>query len=54
MKIFKNMPLNEAKDFYNKLKAEKDRLVIEHKDISFLKIALENIDFFTDGLRKDY
>lgn len=54
MKIFKDMPLNEAKDFYGKLEAEKIRLISENKDFSFIKIALENIYFFTDGLRQDY
>lgn len=54
MKIFKDMPLEEAKSFCDKLKAEKVRLMNENKDFSFIKIALENIYFYTDGLKQDY
>ena len=48
------MTLSEAKDLYNKLKAEKVRLINENKDFSLVKIALENIYFYTDGLNKEY
>lgn len=54
MKIFKDMSLDEAKDLYEKLQAEKERLVNQLKDVSFLKMALDNICFYTDGFRKDY
>lgn len=54
MKIFNDMSLNEAKDFYGELEAEKVRLMNEHKDFSLIKIALENIYFYTDGFRQDY
>ena len=54
MKLFKSMSLDEAKDFYSKLKTEKERLVKEHKDVWLLVTALDDIYFFTDGLRHDY
>ncbi len=54
MKIFKDMPLDEAKDLYDKLKAEKVRLINENKDFYLIKIVLENIVFYTDGFRQDY
>jgi hypothetical protein len=57
MKIFKPMPLDEAKEFYEKLKEESNRLKEEGKpprDYTILKIAMDDIWFFTDGLQKDY
>lgn len=44
--IFKPMPLIEAKDFYARLKAETPS--------SLVKIAMDDIWFFTDKLTKDY
>ena len=44
--IFKPMALAEAKEFYKKLKAESPNTIV--------KIAMEDIWFFTDGLKKDY
>lgn len=49
MKIFKPMSLEEAKEFYNKLKEENKKA-----PCTILKIAMEDIWFFTDGLQKDY
>lgn len=57
MKIFKSMPLEEAKEFYKKLKEESNRLKEEGKqpsDYTILRIAIDDIWFFTDGLQKDY
>ena len=57
MKIFKQMSLEEAKEFYEKLKEESNRLKEEGKqprDYTILQIAIEDIWFFTDGLQKDY
>lgn len=57
MKIFKSMSLEEAKEFYNKLKEESNRLKDEGKpprDYTIFKIAMDDIWFFTDGLQKDY
>lgn len=57
MKIFKPMSLEEAKEFYEKLKEESNRLKEEGKqprDYTILKIAMDDIWFFTDGLQKDY
>lgn len=44
--IFKPMPLTKAKEFYEKLKAEQPSTIV--------KIAMDDIWFFTDGLQKDY
>ena len=44
--IFKPMPLAEAKEFYEKLKAEPPNTLVS--------IAMEDIWFFTDGLQKNY
>lgn len=44
--IFKHMSLEEAKEFYEKLKEEAPSALI--------KIAMEDIWFFTDGLKKNY
>lgn len=49
MKIFKPMSLEEAKEFYNKLK-EESRVAPS----TILKIAMDDIWFFTDGLQRDY
>ena len=49
MKIFKSMSLEEAKEFYNKLKQES-----KETPSTILKIAMEDIWFFTDGLQRDY
>lgn len=57
MQIFKSMPLEEAKEFYKKLNEECDRLKKEGKqpcDYTILRIAIDDIWFFTDGLQKDY
>lgn len=47
--IFKHMPLEEAKEFYEKLKAES-----KEKPSAILKISMDDIWFFTDGLKRDY
>lgn len=44
--IFKPMTLAEAKEMYEKLKAEPSSTLV--------KIAMEEIWFFTDGLKKNY
>lgn len=44
--IFKSMPLVEVKEFYEQLKAEAPSTIV--------KIAMDDIWFFTDGLQKDY
>lgn len=44
--IFKPMTLTEAKEMYEKLKAESPSTLV--------KIAMEEIWFFTDGLKKNY
>jgi hypothetical protein len=44
--IFKPMALAEAKEFYEKLKAEAPSTIV--------KIAMDDIWFFTDGLQNDY
>lgn len=44
--IFKPMTLEEAKEMYEKLKAEPPSTLV--------KIAMEEIWFFTDGLKKNY
>ena len=44
--IFKPMPLEEAKELYDKLKVEPPSTLV--------KIAMEDIWFFTDGLKKNY
>ena len=46
MRIFKPMSLEEAKEFYEKLKKEAPS--------AFVKIAMDDIWFFTDGLKRDY
>ena len=49
MKIFKSMSLEEAKEFYNKLKEESKK-----NPSTILKISMDDIWFFTDGLKRDY
>lgn len=49
MKIFQPMSLEEAKEFYEKLKEESKKA-----PSTILKVAMDNIWFFTDGLQKDY
>jgi hypothetical protein len=49
MKLFKPMSLEEAKEFYEKLKEESKKT-----SSTILKIAMDDIWFFTDGLQKDY
>lgn len=44
--IFKPMSLAESKEMYEKLKAEPPNALV--------KIAMEDIWFFTNGLMKDY
>ena len=44
--IFKHMSLEEAKKFYKKLKEEAPSTLV--------KIAIEDIWFFTNGLKRDY
>lgn len=44
--IFKPMTLEEAKEMYEKLKTEPPSTLV--------KIAMEEIWFFTDGLKKNY
>lgn len=44
--IFKPMSITEAREFYTRLKTEKPS--------SLVKIAMEDVWFFTDGLTKDY
>ena len=48
MRIFKPMPLEEAKKFYEILKAENT------KPNTLLRIAMNDIWFFTDELTNDY
>ena len=47
--IFAHMSLKEAKEFYERLKAESNE-----DPSTILKIAMDDIWFFTDGLQKDY
>lgn len=47
MKLFKPMTLEEAKEFYEKLKEVKEPNTL-------IKNAMEEIWFFTNGLTKDY
>lgn len=49
MKIFKPMSLEEAKEFYEKLKEESKK-----NPSTILKISMDDIWFFTDGLKRDY
>ena len=44
--IFKHMSLEEAKEFYEKLNKEAPSALV--------KIAMEDIWFFTDGLKRNY
>lgn len=46
MRIFKSMSLKEAKELYEKLKKEAPSAIV--------KIAMDDIWFFTDGLKRDY
>ena len=46
MKLFKPMPLEEAKKFYEELK--------QVKNSHLVVIAMDDIYFFTNGLTKDY
>ena len=55
--LFKSMPVDEAKELYKKFNEECDRLKKEGKqprDYMLLKIAIDDIYFFTNGLQKDY
>lgn len=55
--IFKPMSLEEAKEFYKKLNKECDRLKEEGappSSYTILRIAIDDIWFFTDGLQRDY
>lgn len=57
MKIFRSMPLEEAKEFYKRLNEECDRLKKEGKQpcaYTILRNAIDDIWLFTDGLQKDY
>jgi hypothetical protein len=57
MRIFKPMSLEEAKEFYKRLNEECDRLKEKGKsprDYTVLRIAIDDIWFFTDGLQRDY
>lgn len=47
--IFKRMSLEQAKEFYRELKE-----VCKSSENSLMKIAMDDIWFFTDGLTKDY
>ena len=47
--IFKHMSLEEVKEFYEKLKEENKRA-----PSAILKISMDDIWFFTDGLTKSY
>lgn len=47
--IFKPMLLEQAAEFYKELKE-----VCKNTKNSLLKIAMDDIWFFTDGLTKDY
>ncbi len=47
--IFKHMSLEEAKEFYEKLKEEG-----KNAPSAILKIAMDDIWFFTDGLKRNY
>ena len=47
--IFQHMSLKEAKELYEKLKEESN-----DNPISILKISMDDIWFFTDGLKSDY
>lgn len=49
MKIFNPMSLEEAKELYEKLKLESKK-----SNSRILKIAMDDIWFFTDGLTKNY
>jgi ClpP class serine protease len=49
MKIFKSMSLEEAKEFYEQLKEESKKA-----PSTILKIAMDDVWFFTDGLQRDY
>lgn len=44
--IFRHMSLEEAKEFYKRIKEEAPSALV--------KIAMEDIWFFTDGLKRNY
>lgn len=46
MKLFKPMPLEEAKKFYEELRQVKNSHIVA--------IAMDDIYFFTNGFTKDY
>lgn len=48
--IFKNMSLEKAKEFYEELKGA----IQGAKNVPLLKIAMDDIWFFTQGLTRDY
>lgn len=47
--IFKHMSLEEAKELYEKLREES-----KNTSSTILKIAMDDIWFFTDGLKRNY
>ena len=47
--IFAHMSLKSAKEFYEKLKKESKK-----NPSAILKISMDDIWFFTDGLNRDY
>ena len=49
MKIFKPMPIEQAKELYQKLCGE-----FKKTNSSIIKMAADDIFFFTNGLTKDY
>ena len=51
MMIFKPMSLEEAKEFYERMREESKRV---GKREPLLAIAMDDIWFFTDGLTKPY
>ncbi|WP_300924643.1 hypothetical protein [uncultured Clostridium sp.] len=57
MMLFKPMSKEEAKDFYDKTKAEKQRLKDSGADwmgLTFLNNVLNDLTLFTDNFTKDY
>lgn len=49
MKIFQPMPLDQAKELYQKLCDE-----FKKTNSRIIRIAIDDILFFTNGLTKDY
>ena len=54
MKMFQNMTLSQAKTFYAKILAEKQKLDLVKQDSTILKMALDDIYKYTNGLTKNY